>query len=121
MELARTLLALEEDFWRASGDRDRYEANLAADAVHVFPGWGIADPDRVLSAVEAVEPWETFEIEDAKVVRLGDDAAAIVYHARARRAGQPEYVAAIISVYRRRDDAWELVLHQQTPLPAADE
>jgi FMN phosphatase YigB (HAD superfamily) len=120
VDLAETLLALEEEFWRASGDRRRYEARMATDAVHVFPGWGITDTERVLDAVEAAEPWERFELQNTRLVPLGDDAAALVYDARANRAGQPEYVAAMITVYRRRGDGWELVLHQQTQLPAGD-
>ena len=113
---AETLLALEETFWQASGDRDLYESNLAADAVHVFPGWGVADGERVLEAVAAAEPWERFELEEPRVVELGGDAAALVYTARAKRAGQDEYVAAMTTVYRRDGDDWKLVIHQQTPL-----
>jgi ketosteroid isomerase-like protein len=111
------LLALEEGFWRAAGSRDSYAAHLADDAVHVFPGWGVTgDTERVLQAVESVEPWETFSIDDLRFVDLGDRAAALVYTAHAQRSGQDEYVAAMTSVYRRADDGWTLVIHQQTPL-----
>jgi hypothetical protein len=110
------LLALEDVFWRAAGNRDRYEENMARDAVHVFPGWGVSDPEPVLEAVASVEPWERFEVEEPRLVELGRDAAALVYTARARRAGQDEYVAAMTTVYRREGDAWKLVIHQQTPL-----
>jgi ketosteroid isomerase-like protein len=110
------LLALEEGFWRAAGSRDAYAAHLADDAVHVFPGWGATtDNERVLQAVETVEPWETFSIDDLRLVELGEEAAALVYTAHARRARQDEYVAAMTSVYRRADDGWRLVIHQQTP------
>ncbi len=121
MDTETTLLRLEETFWRASGDREGYEANLATDAVHVFPGWGITDRDSVLAAVAEAEPWETFTIDDPQVVPLGDAAAAVVYEARARRTGQAPYVAAMTSVYRRQDGRWQLVLHQQTPLEAPDD
>jgi hypothetical protein len=118
-DLGRVLLELEESFWRSSGDRGRYAANMAPDAVHVFPGWGITGPERVLEAVESAEPWESFTIANPRVVQLGDDAAALLYDARGRRAGEAEYIAAMITVYRRQGDGWELVLHQQTQLPAA--
>jgi predicted GH43/DUF377 family glycosyl hydrolase len=95
------LLELEEGFWRAAGSRDAYTAHLA---------------DDVLTAVETVEPWETFSIDDPRIVELGDNAAALVYTARAKRAGQEPYVAAMTSVYRRESDGWELAVHQQTPL-----
>ena len=112
----KELLALEEGFWRAAGDRSAYTAHLADDAVHVFPGWGVADPERVLQAVETVEPWQTFSIDDPVLVPLGEEAAALVYTARAQRAGQEPYVAAMTSVYRRAGANWQLVVHQQTAL-----
>lgn len=111
------LVALEEIFWQAAGgDRDLYDANLAPDAVHVFPGWGVTDRQRVLQAVENSRPWESFTIDDPQVVGLGDDAAVLVYTTKANRPGEPPYAAAITSVYRQRDGDWQLVLHQQTPL-----
>jgi hypothetical protein len=110
------LVALEEEFWRASGDSARYEANLADDAVHVFPGWGVTERQPVLEAVADAEPWERFQIEGARVVELSDEVSALVYTATARRPGRDEYRAAMTTVYRRTQDGWELVLHQQTPL-----
>jgi ketosteroid isomerase-like protein len=110
------LLALEEGFWRAAGDSAAYEAHLASDAEHVFPGWGVTPRQAVLEAVAEVEPWERFDMGDPAYVELGDSAAALVYTARAKRAGDDEYVAAMTSVYRRTGDGWELVIHQQTPL-----
>jgi hypothetical protein len=121
VDITSTLVELEEAFWRAAGDRESYAAHLAADAVHVFPGWGITDREPVLESVEEAEPWETFTIEGLHVVALGNDAAALVYTARARRAGKPPYVAAMTSVYRRSGGGWELAVHQQTPLPSTDE
>jgi ketosteroid isomerase-like protein len=113
---AERLLALEELFWRAAGDRELYASHTAPDALHVFPGWGITELERVLEAVAEVEPWERFALEEPRVLELGPDAAAVVYTARAKRAGQDEYVAAMTTVYRRDGDDWKLVVHQQTPL-----
>jgi len=116
MDIQATLLDLEEGFWRAAGDRDRYEAHLAGDAVHVIPGWGVVDREPVLFAIGGSPAWERFTIDDPRVVALTEESAALVYSARAERPGQDPYAAAISSVYRHRDDGWELVLHQQTPL-----
>ena len=111
------LLVLEKGFWQAAGNRDAYAAHLADDSVHIFPGWGVtSDNERVLRAVESVEPWESFEIQEPTLLELGDGAVALVYTARAHRAGQDEYVAAMTSVYRETRDGWKLVIHQQTPL-----
>jgi hypothetical protein len=72
--------------------------------------------ERVLEAVESVEPWERFSIDELQFVDLGDGVAALVYIAHAQRSGQDEYIAAMTSVYRRTDVGWKLVIHQQTPL-----
>ena len=117
MAVAQTLLALEEAFWRAAGSRERYEENLAADAVHVFPGWGVTERERAVSSAAEAAPWDEFEIEDPQLVELSEDVAALVYTARAVR-GESPYVAAMTSVYRREAGSWQLVLHQQTPLPS---
>ena len=118
MDTEATLVELEERFWRAAGDRERYEADLAPDAVHVFPGWGVAGRDRVLEGVAEAEPWTSFTLSDVRLVALGEDAAGLVYTARAQRGEAPSYAAAITSVYRRAGGGWQLVLHQQTPLSA---
>jgi ketosteroid isomerase-like protein len=119
MDIAQVLLAIEEELWRAAGARDRYAAHLAADAVHIFPGWGVADRQAVLAGVADAQPWQSFQIADPEVIRLSDEAAALVYRARARRGAEAPYEAAITSVYRREGTAWKLVLHQQTPLSTA--
>jgi hypothetical protein len=111
------LLTIEKELWQAAGDPDRYGAHLAADAIHVFPGWGVAEREAILTGVADADPWEHFELEDVRMVVLDDDATALIYRASAQRAGQSSYQAAITSVYRRHNGAWELVLHQQTPLP----
>ena len=116
MDILAELLAIEEGFWRAAGDREQYAGNLAADAVHVFPGWGITTREAALDGVAAAEPWSAFSLEDPEVLVLSDDVAALVYRARAARRHGPPYAAAITSAYRRRDGGWELVLHQQTPV-----
>jgi uncharacterized protein (TIGR02246 family) len=115
---ARELVELERGFWDAAGDRERYAAGLADDALHVFPGWGVAGRAAVLDGVASAEPWQDVRIDDPRVVPLGEDAAALVYTAVASRSGQSAYRAAITSVYRRTDGGWELALHQQTPLAA---
>jgi ketosteroid isomerase-like protein len=108
------LLVIEEGFWRAAGLRDSYAAHLADDSVHVFPGWGVtSDNERVLQAVDSVDPWESFEIEEPTLLELSDGAAALVYTARAHRAGEDEYVAAMTSVYRETGDGWKLVIHHR--------
>ncbi len=110
------LVELEQRFWRAAGGRPAYEQHLAADALHVLPGMGVVSRDDALAGVEAASPWESWTIDDPHVVKLADDASALVYTTRARRASAPAYRAAVTSVYRHTDAGWELVVHAQTPL-----
>jgi hypothetical protein len=116
MDVRTELLEVEEELWRAAGNRERYARNLAADGVHVFPGWGVADREAVLGGVGEAEPWKTFTIENPDVVILSDDSAALNYQTQAQRENEPPYNAAVTSVYRRHDGSWRLVVHQQTPL-----
>jgi Domain of unknown function (DUF4440) len=73
----------------------------------------------VLAGVADADPWKRFKIEDVRVVPLGDGVAALIYTANAERASQSPHEAAVTSLYRRRDETWELVLQQQTPLSSS--
>jgi hypothetical protein len=53
-------------------------------------------------------------IDDARVLHPTADTAVLTYRWRSRR-GEGTYAAVMSSVYVRRDGAWRLVLHQQTP------
>jgi hypothetical protein len=116
MEL-NDICEIEELFWRSAGDADAYAVHLAADAVHVFPGWGAIDRETVLMGVAEARPWVTFEITEPTLIRLSEASAVIVYRACARRDGEEPYHAVISSAYRFRAGRWELVLHQQTVVP----
>ncbi len=114
------LLELEERGWRAlstPGDAGKnfYSAVLREDAVMLFPG-GIRINGRgpILETLGA-QPWESFRIENPAVVPLATDAATLVYKATAQRKGSEPYVALISSTYVR-DRAWQLVVHQHTPV-----
>jgi hypothetical protein len=116
VDVNEVLYELERGFWRAAGDREAYAEGLAQDALHVFPGWGIADRGQVLDGVEKAAPWSSFTIDDPRIVMLGPDTAALVYVAQADRGAAFVYRAAVTSVYRREGGKWRLVVHQQTPL-----
>jgi hypothetical protein len=116
MDLEHKLRSLEERFWRAGGDPVDYAKGISREVLHVLPGLGIADRAAVLEGVRATAAWSSFTIDDAHVLDLADDAAALVCTTRARRGAKRAYAAAITSVYRRERGSWRLVLHQQTPL-----
>lgn len=114
------LLALEEEAWQAlcAGRGAEYFTRcLTDDALLVVPGM-VIDKPTFLSAVAKEEPWASYRIEEPRVVQLSDASAVLLYRVRATRAGQPELVGMFSSVYVRRDGAWRMAYHQQTPSPA---
>jgi hypothetical protein len=80
----------------------------------LFPGgMRIEGRDRILESLGA-QPWQSFRIEDAKVIELSDGAATLTYKVMAQRQGGEPYVALISSTYAR-GKTWQLVVHHQTP------
>ena len=111
-ELQRELIAIEEEL--GSSSADAYRRHLAEDAVLVLPV-GALDRDACIAAIESSPPWDEYDISEPRVLELGPDAAALTYRWHSRR-GESAYSAPMTSVYARRDRAWRLVLHQQTPV-----
>jgi len=113
------LLELEERGWQAlsSPDPVRFcEEWLADDALMIVPGM-IVDRRTFLHAIAHEPPWVSHRIEAPRTVQLTVDSVALIYRVAAERNGQPEYVALLTSVYANREGRWQLVLHQQTPMP----
>lgn len=121
MIAVQTLIELEKRGWEAlasDGDaaRDFYRSRLADEAVMVFPGGRIVEGKaEILDSMDA-QPWDSFEIEEPRVIAPAEDTGVVVYRVTAKRPGQDEYAALISSVYTRREGDWKLVLHQQTPV-----
>ena len=113
------LLELEEQGWQALssvGSVEFCDEWLADDAVMIVPGM-VIDRATFFEAVAHEQPWASHRIEEARVVQLTDDSAALVYRVKAQRDGQPEFAGLMTSVYVKRTGRWQLALHQQTPIP----
>ena len=117
-ELSETLLARERAFWDASslGDGDYYRTNVTEGGVFVFPPpTGAIDRDACAAIVDGNEtPWQSYEIDDARLVPLATGAAVITYRATAQPEGGNRFAMLVSSVYVRRDEKWLLAFHQQT-------
>jgi hypothetical protein len=107
---------LEEAFWLQG--RDVYERQLASDAIMHFPGQGGAlDRVQTLEAIGESSRWREVSFEHPLRIDLAERAVLLAYTVRARREGaEPEYVADVVSGYRRDVDQWLLVFHQQVPV-----
>lgn len=112
---------LERQGWQAlSSERsaavDFYAELLTDDAVMVFPGGMVLKGKEAVLDSLASQPWESFEIADEQVVSLSEEVATLIYKVTAQRAGSAPYTALISSTYVQRNGAWQLALHQQTPV-----
>ncbi|MBY8338874.1 nuclear transport factor 2 family protein [Streptomyces spinosirectus] len=120
-DIAKLLSALEEELWRANraGDGTTYERLLRKDALLVSR-FGTADKERIVPLIEANRnPFVRSELSDRQVRVLSPDSALVTYRVQytARTdQGDVDHTALATTVYSREDDAWRVVLHQQTPL-----
>jgi hypothetical protein len=120
-DLMETLLAFEQAGWEAlsgalPGPRAFYDRVLTDDAIMIVPGM-VLDRAAALDSWDGIPPWAEYDLADPHTVGLGPDAAALTYHATARRDSQAEpYRAVMTSVYVRGASGWQLAIHQQTPL-----
>jgi hypothetical protein len=108
---------LERRGWEALSGPDGaafYREVMADEGVMVFPGL-VMDKEGALKVMGEVAPWATFELHDLRAIQPLPDCGMVVYHADAQRTGERTYQAEMTSVYVRRDDRWQLVLHQQSP------
>jgi hypothetical protein len=121
MSIDDELIALEDEGWQAlSSDGDAAAAfygRVLDDRVAMLLPGGMKVDDRS-KAVEMMsgQPWDWYRIEDARVQVLTDDVATVLYTAAARRGDADVYSAQMASTYVRRDGAWRLATHVQTPI-----
>jgi len=114
------LLGLERAGWEAlstdgSTAASFYDDVLASDVLVLLPGGMVIDDREGMVDSMRGDPWDSYDLQDERVMPLGGSAAVVAYRAVARRAGQ-EYAALCNSTYVRQDGRWKLALHQQTPI-----
>lgn len=111
------LMALERQGWdalcRQSG-ASFYGALMTEDAVMVLVNGLVMDKTEVVQSLDQAPGWDRYEISDPRRVELGSESAALVYRARAHRAGDLPFDAAMTSVYVTVDGAPRLALYTQT-------
>ena len=121
MSLETQLLDVEMQLWR--NDAELYRDNLTAEALLVFPETGVITRDVAVGAilVENAEGrrWAEVNFEEVRSARLTEDVALLIYRVTARwEHEESEYPALASSIYVKREGAWKLAFHQQSPLGA---
>jgi hypothetical protein len=117
----KELLEIETQGWRALSSemevaREFYACTLSEDAVMLFPGGMVLEGKEQILASLGAQPWKTFQIKDARVVRVSEGAAILFYRVTAQREKGIEYSALISSAYQKTDGGWLLWFHQHTPI-----
>lgn len=75
---------------------------------------GVMRAADVLDSLKDAPRWASVEMTDRTSGRPGDAVLVLGYKATGRRDGVEPYLAFCTSTYRRDQDAWKLVQHQQT-------
>lgn len=122
--LTALLLDLERRGWDAlcGSTGGRYYGELMTpDALMVLANGVVMDRVAVAESLEHAPPWRTYDLSDVRLLRIGSDAATLVYVGAAYRdADEPAFTALMCSTYRRLEGDWRLLLYQQTPVPPGD-
>ena len=122
LDLERTLLDLERAGWESlcnGTGGEFYGRILTTDGLMVLANGQVMSRRDVVAALTAAPSWDSYDIDDPRVVPITPDAAALVYTGTGRReGGAPPFVGAMTSVYVRSGDNWKLALYQQTPVAA---
>jgi hypothetical protein len=114
MDDLEVLLKIEERFWKS--DAEFYRQSMTDDAVMVFPlPAGVLSREPAIEAVGRGPRWSQVRMDNVKAVRLSNEAVLLTYEAHAERAAG-RYATLASSAYARRDGAWKLAFHQQTPI-----
>jgi hypothetical protein len=115
----QTLLDLERRGWDSLCDGTGstfYGDLMTVDGLMVLADGSVMDRDAVVASLEHASPWQSYDIDDPRVIDAGDGTAAVVYTGTGYRDGdQPAFVSVMSSVYVRRNGSWRLALYQQTP------
>lgn len=109
------LLAVERSLW--TGGAEVYEEHLDRECLLAFTQMGgVSSREAVAGQVDGAPRWRGVEMEVEGLIRPADEVAILTYRAEAVRDGGERYEARVSSGYVRREGAWKLMFHQQTPL-----
>ena len=121
MELEKQLLDIERKLW--TNDPTFYKSHLIDESLLVFPETGVVTKSIAVDAIFAENAqgrkWAEVQFDDVRRLQLADDAALLTYRVTDRwEHEEAKSLALASSVYVKRDGAWKLAFHQQTPLDA---
>jgi hypothetical protein len=116
MAVRDDLLKLEKQFW--TGDADFYREHLDDKCLVAFADMaGVMGKEDIAQMAKKDPPrWSDLKFEDKGMVTPADGFAILSYQASGKRGTGAAYKAVVSSGYVKRDGAWKMAFHQQTPL-----
>ncbi|WP_139415949.1 nuclear transport factor 2 family protein [Agromyces laixinhei] len=115
-DLPARLMHEEHAGWRAIVEGrggEHYQRAMTRDALMVVDG-AMLGRDEILDAFRSgPPPWESYELHEPAVIRLGDRAGILVYRAVARR-GDDTVNLRMSTTYLNEGGSWRVAAHQQT-------
>jgi len=116
MTIQDELLKIERGFW--TGGADFYRQNLDDLCVTVFTEMaGTFKRDEIAGMITDTDRWRDLKLDVKGFLEPAPGFAILTYRVKATRKNNDAYAAAVTSGYVKRNGAWKMVLHQQTPLP----
>ena len=116
-DLPAILLREEHAGWKAilAGRGGEYYARaMTRDALMIVEG-AVIGRDDVGTAFASVAPWDSYEIREPALIRLGDRCGIVVYRAVATR-GDDAVELRMTTTYLYDHGSWRVAAHQQTPV-----
>jgi hypothetical protein len=118
-ELPEHLLNIERKLW--TNNAVLYKDNLTEDCLLVFPETGVITRDKAVDAIrkenEEGRRWSEAYFDELHSRRLANDVALLTYRAVARWEHEESTITVLASsLYLKREGAWKLAFHQQTPI-----
>ncbi len=114
--LTQELIQVEQRGWDALCTDEGaayYREHLTDDALMAFP-FGVMDRSESLDAMDAAQPWSSFQMKDTRVISLGPQCGVVVYSVTAQREGEAPFSAIVSSTFVRTGGHWKLAFHQQS-------
>jgi hypothetical protein len=116
MTIQDELLGIERGFW--SGGADYYRQNLDDLCVTVFTEMaGTFKKNEIAGMITETDRWRDLKLDVKGCLEPAPGFGVLTYTVKATRKNNDPYTAAVTSAYVKRNGAWKMVLHQQTPLP----
>ena len=114
MSLQADLAQIEKGFW--TGGEAYYREHVDADCLLAFGQMaGVHGRDEI-AKMTGQNRWKAVHIKEKGFVTPTPDTAILTYEAHGIRANGEKYDALVSTSYVKRDGAWKMSFHQQTPL-----